>query len=132
MSMTDPIADLLCRVRNGAQARKEYVDCPWSVGKERIVRVMIDEGFLKDCSTIEAGTKKDMRVWIKYDDAHRPVINGIKRISRPGRRLYVGVKEMPSVRKGMGVSIVSTPQGVLVDREAVRRKVGGELICSVW
>ena len=132
MSMTDPIADLLCRVRNGAQARKEYVDCPWSATKERIVRVMIDEGFLKDCSMIEAGAKKDMRVWLKYDEAHRPVITGVKRVSRPGRRLYVGVGEMPSVRRGMGVSIVSTPLGVLVDREAVRRNVGGELICSVW
>ena len=132
MSMTDPIADLLTRVRNGAQARKEYVDCPWSATKERIVRVMIDEGFLKDCSTIEAGAKKDMRVWLKYDDAHRPVITGVQRASRPGRRLYVGVKGMPSIRRGMGVSIVSTPHGVMVDREAVRRNVGGELLCSVW
>ena len=132
MSMTDPIADLLCRVRNGAQARKEYIDCPWSATKERIVRVMIDEGFLKDYSVVEAGPKRDMRVWLKYDETHRPVITGIQRASRPGRRLYVGVKEMPSVRGGMGVSIVSTPLGVLVDREAKRRNVGGEILCSVW
>jgi small subunit ribosomal protein S8 len=132
MSMTDPIADLLTRLRNGAQARKEYVECPWSVIKERIVRVMIEEGFLKDCSVIEAGVKKHLRVWLKYDAAQRSVISGMKRVSRPSRRSYVGARTMPSIRRGMGVSIVSTPLGILVDREAVRRNVGGEVLCSIW
>jgi small subunit ribosomal protein S8 len=133
MSMTDPIADLLARVRNGGQARKEYVDCPWSVIKERIARVMVAEGFLQECSTLELDKgKKDLRVWLRYDAGQRPVINGLKRVSKPSARIYVGADSMPKVRGGMGISIVSTPLGVLVDREAVRRKVGGELICSVW
>jgi small subunit ribosomal protein S8 len=132
MAMTDPIADLLVRVRNGAQARKEYVDCPWSVIKERIVRVMIDEGFLHDCSVIEKGTKKDLRIWLRYDAAQQSAIQGLRRVSRPSRRIYVGARAMPSVRRGMGINILSTPLGILVDREAVRQSVGGELICSVW
>jgi len=132
MAMTDPIADLLSRLRNGAQARKEYVDCPWSVIKERIVRVLIAEGFVQECSIIETGRKKDLRVWLRYDQAQRPVINGLKRVSRPSRRVYVGATAMPSVRRGMGVNILSTPLGVLPDREAVRHNVGGELLCSVW
>lgn len=131
--MTDPIADLLARLRNGAQARKEFVDCPWSVIKERIVRVMAAEGFVQECSVVDLGKgKKDLRVWLRYDAGQRPVINGLRRISRPSVRVYVGADAMPKVRGGMGISIVSTPLGVLVDREAVRRKVGGEVLCSVW
>ena len=133
MSMTDPIADLLARVRNGARARKEYIDCPWSVIKERVARVMVDEGFLQECSVVElTANKKDLRVWLRYDNAQRPAINGLKRVSRPSARIYVGADAMPKVRGGMGISIVSTPLGVLVDREAVKRNVGGELLCSVW
>lgn len=132
MSMTDPIADLLTRIRNGAQGRKEYIECPWSTLKERVVRVLIEEGFLQDSSVVETGSKKDLRIWLKYDSAQRPVINGLKRVSKPSRRLYVGAKTMPSVRRGMGISIISTPEGVLADREAVRRNVGGEVLCSVW
>jgi small subunit ribosomal protein S8 len=133
MSMTDPIADLLARVRNGAHARKEFIDCPWSVIKERVARVMVDEGFLRDVSIIElTPAKKDLRVWLRYDAGQRPVINGLRRVSKPSARIYVGADSMPKVRGGMGISIVSTPLGVLVDREAVRRKVGGELLCSVW
>ena len=131
--MTDPIADLLARLRNGAQARKEFIDCPWSVIKERIVRVMVAEGFVQECSVVDLGKgKKDLRVWLRYDASQRPVINGLRRISRPSVRVYVGADAMPKVRGGMGISIVSTPLGVLVDREAVRRKVGGEVLCSVW
>src|SRR5262245_20192871 len=133
MSMTDPIGDLLARVRNGAHARKESIDCPWSVIKERIARVMVAEGFLRDCSVVELDKgKKDLRVWLSYDGGQRPVINGLRRVSKPSARVYVAAGAMPKVRGGMGISIVSTPQGVLVDREAVRRNVGGELLCSVW
>ena len=132
MSMTDPIADLLVRLRNGAQARKEYVECPWSVIKESIVRVLIDEGFLKESSVLEDGPKKDLRVWLRYDESQKPAILGMKRVSRPSRRVYVSAKEMPSVRRGMGVNILSTPAGVMVGREATRRSIGGELLCSVW
>lgn len=132
MSMTDPIADLLTRIRNGAQARKEYVDCPWSALKERIVRVMIAEGYVQECSVIATDEKRDLRVWLRYDAENRPVIIGMTRVSRPSRRVYVGAGEMPSIRRGMGINIVSTPLGVLVDREARKKNVGGELLCSVW
>lgn len=133
MSMTDPIADLLTRVRNGAHARKEYVDCPWSGMKERVAKVMVDEGFLREISTVAVGEKKkDLRVWLRYDANQRPAIRGVRRVSRPSARIYVGAKAMPTLRAGMGINIISTPVGVLVDREAVRRNVGGEIICAVW
>lgn len=132
MPITDPIADLLTRLRNGARARKEYVECPWSIMKEHVVNVLIAEGFVRESSVIESGVKKNLRVWLRYDDAQRPVITGLKRLSRPSLRVYVGAKSIPSVRAGMGISIVSTPMGIMVDREAARRNVGGELLCSVW
>ena len=88
---------------------------------------------MQECSAVDLGKgKKDLRVWLRYDAGQRPVINGLKRVSKPSARIYVGADSMPNVRGGMGISIVSTPLGVLVDREAVRRKVGGELICSIW
>jgi small subunit ribosomal protein S8 len=133
MSMTDPIADLLTRVRNGVHARKEFVDCPWSTVKERLANVLVAEGYLQEVSLVEVGPgKKDLRVWLRYDQANRPAITGVRRISRPSQRIYVGAKEMPKVRGGLGIHVVSTPLGLLVDREAVRRHVGGELLCSVW
>jgi small subunit ribosomal protein S8 len=133
MSMTDPIADLLTRVRNGVHARKEFIDCPWSVIKENIAKVMVAEGFLQEVSLVERdAVKKELRVWLRYDQTNRPAITGVRRISRPSQRIYVGAKGMPRVRGGLGIHIVSTPLGVLVDREAARRNVGGELLCSVW
>ena len=92
MSMSDPIADLLVRLRNGAQARKEYVDCPWSLLKQSVVRVMLSEGFFQEVSVVEkGGAKQDLRIWLRYDESQRSVITGPKRISRPSRRDYVGV-----------------------------------------
>ncbi len=133
MSMTDPIADLLTRVRNGSKARKEYIECPWSKVKERLVYVMIAEGYLKDVNVVEVDDcKKNLRVWIRYDRQQQPVIRGVRRISRPSHRVYVGAKKMPSVRRGMGVNILSTPSGIVPDREAARLNVGGELLCSIW
>lgn len=133
MSMTDPIADLLTRVRNGSKARKEYIECPWSKVKERLVHVMIAEGYLKDVNVVEIDDcKKNLRVWIRYDRQQQPVIRGVRRISRPSHRVYVGAKKMPSVRRGMGVNILSTPSGIVPDREAARLNVGGELLCSIW
>lgn len=132
MSMTDPIADLLTRVRNGARARKDWVECPWSRVKERVAGVLIAEGYLTNSSVLEDGPKKTLRVWIRYDAQQIPVITGIRRVSRPSLRVYVGANSMPLIRGGMGVNILSTPAGVLVDREAIRRKVGGEVLCSVW
>lgn len=133
MSMTDPLADLLARVRNGARARKEYIDVSWSTLKERVCRVMVSEGFLQECSVVDLGEgKRDLRVWLRYDVAQRPVITGLRRVSKPSARIYAGAQAMPKVRGGMGISIVSTPEGILVDREATRRNVGGEVLCSIW
>jgi len=132
MSMTDPIADLLTRIRNGAHARKDVVDVPYSRVKEEIVRVITAEGFLVGHSVVEAGGHRVLRVALKYDAKHAPVITGLKRVSRPSLRRYVGSDKIPMVRRGLGVSIVSTPAGILSDREARKRGVGGEVMCSVW
>jgi len=132
MSMTDPIADLLTRLRNGVRARKTQVDVPWSLIKDRMVAVMVQEGYLSDYTVVEEGGHKNLRVSLKYDAQNRPVITGLKRISRPSLRTYVGTKEIPSVRGGLGVNILSTSAGILVDREAAKRGLGGELLCSVW
>lgn len=132
MSMTDPIADLLTRIRNGLHARKEQVDVPWSRVKENLVQVIASEGFLGDYSVVEQGGHRAVRVWLKYDERNRPVITGLKRISRPSLRVYLGAKEIPTLRGGMGTNILSTPQGLLTDREARKRNVGGEVVCAIW
>jgi small subunit ribosomal protein S8 len=132
MGMTDPIADLLTRLRNGIGARKTQVDAPWSRVKERLVGVLVQEGYLTDYSVVEQAGHKVLRVLLKYDAQNRPVITGIKRISRPSLRTYVGVHAIPSVRRGLGINVLTTPVGILVDREATKRGVGGEVICSVW
>jgi small subunit ribosomal protein S8 len=132
MSMTDPIADLLTRIRNGNQARKERVDTPWSRTKEAIARVLVAEGFLRDCTVVGEGVRKQLRIALKYDDQRRPVITALQRVSRPSLRVYVGKQEIQAVRGGLGINVLSTPAGILVDREAKARGVGGELLCSVW
>jgi small subunit ribosomal protein S8 len=132
MSMTDPIADLLTRIRNGNQARKERVDAPWSRTKEAIARVLVSEGFLRDCAVVGEGIRKQLRIVLKYDEQRRPVITAMRRVSRPSLRVYVGKQDIPSVRAGLGISVLSTPAGILVDRDARQRGVGGELLCSVW
>ena len=130
--MTDPIADLLTRIRNGNQARKERVDVPWSRTKEALARVFVAEGFLRECTVVGDGVRKQLRIGLKYDDQRRPVITGLQRVSRPSLRVYVGKQSIPAVRAGLGINVLSTPAGILVDRDAKRRGVGGELLCSVW
>ncbi len=132
MAMTDPIADLLTRIRNANQARKERVDVPWSRTKEAITRVFVAEGFLRDCTVVGEGVQKQIRIALKYDDQRRPVITAMQRVSRPSLRVYVGKQGIPAVRGGLGINVLSTPAGILVDREAKQRGVGGELLCSVW
>ncbi|HYD50755.1 MAG TPA: 30S ribosomal protein S8 [Terriglobales bacterium] len=130
--MTDPIADLLTRIRNAGRARKEQVDVPYSTIKQSIVELLIAEGYLRDFTIVEQEGHKQLRVSLKYDQRNLSVITGIKRASRPSLRVYVGSQDIPKVRSGLGVSIVSTPKGLLSDREARRQNVGGELICTVW
>jgi small subunit ribosomal protein S8 len=132
MSMTDPIADLLTRIRNANQARKQEVDIPWSRQKEALVRVLVEEGFLASSSVVEDGPRRTLRVALRYDENHRPVINHLRRVSRPSLRVYRGAKDIAPIRAGLGVYILSTPMGVLVDREARKRNLGGEVLCSIW
>lgn len=132
MSMTDPIADMLTRIRNANAARKEQVDVPWSRLKEAIARVAIAEGYLQDCSVVEVPPRRVLRISLKYDESHQPVIAGLKRVSRPSLRAFVGAGGIQPVRRGLGISILSTPAGILVDREARARNVGGEVLCSIW
>jgi small subunit ribosomal protein S8 len=132
--MTDPIADMLTRIRNAARAHHPKVAVPWSRVKENIVKVLIEEGYLKEVKKAKApeGAGEELIIQLKFDRDNRPIISGIQRVSSPGRRVYVGTQDVTPVRKGLGINILSTPKGILVDREAQKAKVGGELLCSVW
>jgi small subunit ribosomal protein S8 len=134
MGMTDPIADMLTRIRNASSARHQKVTVPWSKLKENIIRILIEEGYLKEQKKVKAaeGWGEDLVIQLKFDRENRPIITGMKRVSSPGRRVYVGANEVIPIRKGLGINVLSTPKGILVDRAAQRAKVGGELICSVW
>jgi small subunit ribosomal protein S8 len=134
MGMTDPIADMLTRIRNASRARHQKVAIPWSRVKENIIKVLIEEGYLRELKKIKAfqGAGDELVVQLKFDRENRPVIAGIKRVSSPSRRVYVGAQAATPIRKGLGINILSTPKGIMVDREAQKAKVGGELICSVW
>lgn len=133
MSMTDPIADMLTRMRNGGMANHQTVDVPWSRLKEAITKVLVDEGYVQQVRRIkvEGQVQDTIRIHLKYDRDRRPVLTQLKRVSRPGRRVYLGYKDIHPVRRGLGTHILSTPKGVIVDREAVKSRVGGELLCSV-
>lgn len=132
MTMTDPIADMLTRVRNGFRASHETVDIPYSKLKAAIGRILKAEGYIKNCRVIAEGDLKVLRVHLKYDQGKTSVISGLKRVSRPGRRMYKGYDDIPHVLNGFGISIVSTSKGVMTDREAKKLHVGGEVLCSVW
>ncbi len=132
MRPTDTIADMLTRIRNGAQARKETVRIPGSKVKSRIAAVLKDEGFIEDFRTIEDDLQGQVEVRLRYTPDRRPVIEGIERVSKPGRRVYVGVDEIPRVKNGLGTAVLSTSSGLLTDEDARRRKIGGEVLFRVW
>lgn len=132
MSMTDPVADFLTRIRNALTARHERVDMPSSKVKVAIARILKEEGYIKNLKVIKDNKQGVLRVFLKYNDENKPVIKGLKRVSRPGRRLYMGATELPPVLSGLGVGIVSTSKGIITDREARRQNVGGEMMCSIW
>ena len=132
MSMSDPIADYLTRVRNGIHAKKKYVDVPASNLKRKMSRILLDQGFIKRYIIIDDGIQGIIRIWLKYDDLGNSVIHSIRRISTPGRREYVSVSELPRVKNNLGISIMTTPNGVITAREAKRQNVGGEVLCEVW
>lgn len=130
MSMTDPIADMLTRVRNGQNARKPSVAMPSSTAKMAVARVLKDEGYIVDYSVEGEGAAKTLSIELKYFEG-APVIENIKRISKPGLRIYRGTEELPKVLGGLGVAIVSTSAGVISDREAREKGIGGEVLCVV-
>lgn len=133
MNMTDPIADMLTRIRNGVAARHDYVQMPSSKMKVAIAGVLKNEGFLKDFEIIdEKGVKKTLRAQLSYSGKRDPVIHGIKRVSKPGLRVYTQRREIPRVYGGLGIAILSTPQGVMTGQDARTRNVGGEILCYVW
>jgi small subunit ribosomal protein S8 len=132
MSVSDPIADMLTKVRNAAQARHEKVDVSTSKMKLEIVKILKTEGYIKNFKKINSDGLNCIRVFLKYDEDNAPVIHGIKRISTPGRRVYSGYKDLPRVYNGYGTIIVSTSLGVTTGKKASEKMVGGELICTVW
>jgi small subunit ribosomal protein S8 len=132
MSFTDPIGDMLTRIRNASSARHEKVLVPRSRLKIRIAEVLKEEGFIKDFVVHEDGPQGAITILLKYSADREPAIGAIKRVSRPGLRRYVPTDSIPRILNGMGIAILSTSKGVLVDREARKQKVGGELICTVW
>ena len=133
MSMSDPIADFLTRIRNGLAAKKRWVDVPSSALKKRISLVLKEEKYINDFFFIKSdGNKETIRIFLKYDYNGDPVIENIKRVSKPGLRVYVGAGEAPRVLDGLGVSIISTSKGVLSNKKAKQLGVGGELLCEVF
>jgi small subunit ribosomal protein S8 len=135
MSMTDPISDLLTRIRNAHLSKHDRLDVPSSKLKLEVIRLLKEEGFIKNLRQIDAPEGEpsgSIRIFLRYDAAGTPAISHLRRISRPGRRIYARAGEIPPVRNGLGVGIVSTSQGVLTDAQARERRLGGELLCEVW
>ncbi len=130
MSMQDPISDMLTRLRNGAMSMQKEVTMPSSKMKEAIARVLLEEGYVSDV-VVEGETKKTLKIRMKYDH-RRSVIEDLERVSKPSCRLYCGSKEIPRVKDGMGIAILSTPKGILSGKDAVKQNVGGEILCYVW
>ncbi|MCC6130332.1 MAG: 30S ribosomal protein S8 [Acidobacteria bacterium] len=132
MSTSDPISDLLTRVRNSLVARHEKIDVPSSRLKVEIARILKEAGYIKNYKVLDDKGAGLLRLYLKYDESGNPVIHGVARVSKPGRRLYRGKTELPEVLGGLGISIISTSQGLLTDHDARKRGIGGEVVCSVW
>jgi small subunit ribosomal protein S8 len=130
--VTDPIADMLTRIRNAVAVGHERVAMPASKLKVNIARILADEGFIDRYEVVENGHRSELELVLRYAERRRPAIEGIKRVSRPGHRVYAGAKDLPRVQGGLGVAVVSTSQGLMPDREARKRRLGGEIVCEVW
>jgi small subunit ribosomal protein S8 len=130
--LSDPIADMLTRVRNAIRARHPKVDVPSSKLKVEIARILKEEGYIANFKVAEEGVKKTIKIYLKYGPDNEPIISSIERVSRPGCRVYVGRQEIPRVLGGMGINILTTARGVMTGRDAHREKVGGEILCRVW
>lgn len=132
MSCSDPIADMLTKIRNASLARFEKVDIATSKIKLEIVKILKNEGFVKNFKKVNQESLSYIRIFLKYDDNQNPIIHGLEKLSTPGRRVYSGYKTMPRIYNGYGTLIISTSEGVTTGKKALEKKVGGELICSVW
>ncbi len=132
MAQNDPIADLLTQIRNASRAKHRYVDMPSSRMKTGILKILKEQGFIIDFLEKSENNKSMVRILLKYTKDRLPVLNGLKRVSKPGLRQYIGSHEIPRVLGGMGITILTTPRGVMEGEEARRNKVGGELLCTVW
>ena len=132
MHITDPIADMLTRIRNANSQKHETVDIPASNMKKAIAQILVDEGYIKGYEVIEDGKQGVIHMTLKYGQNKSQVITGLRRVSKPGLRIYTGVEDMPKVMKGLGVAIISTPKGVMTDKEARKANVGGEVLAFIW
>ena len=132
MQITDPIADLLTRIRNAQAAKHDSVTVPASNMKKAICQILVDEGYIKNFSVEEDGKQGIIRVTLKYTDSRTPVITGLRRVSKPGLRIYSSCEDMPKVRKGLGIAIVSTSKGIMTDKKARELNVGGEVLAYIW
>jgi small subunit ribosomal protein S8 len=132
MTMTDPIADMLTRIRNAARASHDSADIPGSRMKINIAKVLKSEGYIKNFRIVSDGRHRMIRVFLNYDEHGQPVIGGLKRVSKPSRRVYCRHDEIPAVLGGFGINIVSTSKGLVTDKQAREQSVGGEIVCSVW
>ena len=130
--MTDPIADMLTRIRNALMVNKEVVEVPSSKMKKAIADIILSEGYVSDVKLVEDGLSGKLVITLKYAGKRQPVINGLQRVSKPGLRTYAGVENMPKVMDGLGVAILSTNKGVMTDKQAKAANVGGEVLCYIW
>ena len=132
MHITDPVADMLTRIRNANNAKHETVDVPASNMKKSIAQILLDEGYIKAFQIVEDGTQGIIRITLKYNAGKEKVISGLRRVSKPGLRVYVGADELPQVLRGLGIAIVSTTKGVMTDKAARAAHVGGEVLAFIW
>ena len=132
MHITDPIADMLTRIRNANNAKHETVDVPASNMKKAIAQILLDEGYIKNYQIVDDGTQGIIHITLKYNPGKEKVITGLRRVSKPGLRVYVGAEELPSVLRGLGIAIISTSKGVMTDNKARAAHVGGEVLAFIW
>jgi small subunit ribosomal protein S8 len=132
MTVSDPIADMLTRIRNAGMARHDFVPVPSSRTKLAIAKILKEEGFVSDYEVLRGKPHRTIKLHLKYDDKNQPIISGLERVSKPGLRVYVEKKEIPRVYGGLGIAIISTAKGIMTGQRAWRRGIGGELLCYVW
>ena len=132
MQISDTIADMLTRIRNATSAKHDTVDVPASNMKKSIAQILMDEGYIKNFTVIDDGKQGVIRITLKYGENKGPAIQGLRRVSKPGLRIYTNVEDMPKVLRGLGVAIISTSKGVMTDRQARKEKVGGEVLAFIW